>query len=268
MMKIIIIGGGFMGEAIIKGMLNTNQFNVNNISVVEIDTKKINQLKKYNIQIHNNLDALCNEKIIILAVKPQQIEQVISDLSKKISPNTIVVSIAAGTSIATIEQKIKTNPVIRVMPNILAAIGAGVSVYTISKQVTAENITLTEAILKSFSKVVIQVADEKTLDAATAIHGSGPAYVFLFMEYIIQSAIKLGINEQDAKQLVLATFLGSADYALQSQESLSKLRKSVTSPGGTTEAALTTLDEKQLSEIIDSAIHAAFNRATELANEK
>jgi pyrroline-5-carboxylate reductase len=265
-MKIIIIGGGFMGEAIIKGMLNTNQFKSNDISVIEINTKKINQLKKYKIQTHNSLDDLSNGKVIILAVKPQQIEQVLNDLSNKISPNTIVISIAAGTTIATIEQKIKTNPVIRVMPNILVAIGSGVSVYTTSKQVSTENIAFTEAILKSFSKVVIQVADEKTLDAATAIHGSGPAYVFLFMEYIIQSAIKLGINEKDAKQLVLATFLGSADYALQSQESLNKLRESVTSPGGTTEAALAKLDEKQLNEIIDSAINAAFNKATELAN--
>ncbi|MDG1989670.1 MAG: pyrroline-5-carboxylate reductase [Dehalococcoidia bacterium] len=265
-MKIGIIGGGFMGEAIIKGMLNTNQFKPNDISVIEIDTEKINQLKKYNIQVHHRLDLLNNEKVVILAVKPQQVEQVLSDLSKNISPKTIVISIAAGTTIATIEQKINNHPVIRVMPNILAAIGLGVSVYTTSKQVSTEDIAITEAILQSFSKVVIEVSDEKTLDAATAIHGSGPAYVFLFMEYIIQSAIKLGINKKDAEQLVLATFLGSADYALQSQESLNKLRESVTSPGGTTEAALTKLDDKQLDEIIDSAIHAAFDRATELAN--
>tara|TARA_Y100001970_G_scaffold293704_1_gene442499 strand:- start:5671 stop:6471 length:801 start_codon:yes stop_codon:yes gene_type:complete len=266
-MKISIIGGGFMGEAILKGMINSEQFDNKDISVIEIDKNKRANLAKYNIETFDDYSQIMNAQIILVAVKPQQIKELLNEIKKEISKSALIISIAAGTSIKSIKTILNQQSVIRVMPNLLAEIGYGASVFTISEDVSQEEINNTKKILNSFSKLVLQVDDEKSINAATAIHGSGPAYFFLFIESIVQAAMSIGIKDDDAKKLAISTMIGSGYYIENSEMSLSEMQAAVASPGGTTEAALKILEENNWQQLIEKAINGAFVRANELSEE-
>ena len=181
-----------------------------------------------------------NAQIILVAVKPQQIKGLLNEIKKEISKSALIISIAAGTSIKSIKTILNQQSVIRVMPNLLAEIGYGASVFTISEDVSQEEINITKKILNSFSKLVLQVDDEKSINAATAIHGSGPA---------------------------ISTMIGSGYYIENSEMSLSEMQAAVASPGGTTEAALKILEENNWQQLIEKAINGAFVRANELSEE-
>jgi pyrroline-5-carboxylate reductase len=266
-MKISIIGGGFMGEAILKGMITSEQFDNKDISVIEIDKDKRDNLLKYNIETFDNYSQIMNAQIILIAIKPQQIKDLLTKLKNEISESTLIISIAAGTSIKSIKNILKEQSVIRVMPNLLSEIGYGASVFTIGENVSKEEVDFTKKILNSFSKLVLQVDDEKSINAATAIHGSGPAYFFIFIESIINAAISIGIQHDDAKKLAVLTMIGSGYYIESSEMSLSDMQSAVASPGGTTEAALKILKENNWQQLIEKAIQEAFARANELSKE-
>ena len=266
-MKISIFGGGYMGEAILKGMIASEQFDNKDISVIEIDKEKRANLVKYNIETFDNYSQTVNAQIILLAVKPQQIKELLNEIKNEINKSTLIISIAAGTSIKSIKTILKDQPIIRVMPNLLSEIGYGTSVFTIGEKVSKNEVDFTKKILNSFSKLVLQVDDEKSINAATAIHGSGPAYFFLFIESIIQAAMSIGIKSDDAKKLAVSTMIGSGYYIENSEMSLSDMQAAVASPGGTTEAALKILEENNWQQLIEKAINGAFVRANELSEE-
>ena len=263
-MKIGIIGGGFMGEAFIKGMLDSKKFNSNDIIVIEINKKRLDVLKNYKVQISKTIKDIKNAEIIILAVKPQNLNKVLQDMSFYSNKNSLLISIVAGIKIAEIIHASSHKKISRVMPNLPASIGYGTSAYITSTDIEPKDEKKIQNILDAFSKVVIKVKDEDSLDAATAIHGSGPAYMFLILEYIIESAKKIGINEHDAFDLATSTMIGAAKYASISNSNLQELREAVTSPGGTTEAALKILNDGRLKKIIEDAIFQAYNRAIDL----
>ncbi|MES0279227.1 MAG: pyrroline-5-carboxylate reductase, partial [Dehalococcoidales bacterium] len=180
-----------------------------------------------------------------------------------LKPDQLVLSIIAGKSIASLRQGLKHNAIVRAMPNTPAQIGQGVTVWTATAGVSGQQKEQAAAILRAMGQE-IYVADENYLDMATAVSGSGPAYVFLFMEALITAAIDIGLPPDTAKQLVLETVAGSAAFAEKSGKELSELKRMVTSPGGTTAAALEVLDEGRLSELIKKAVAAAHRRAGEL----
>ena len=153
------------------------------------------------------------------------------------------------------------------MPNLLAEIGFGTCVFVIDEKASKDEVKFTKKILSSFSKLVMQVDDEKTINAATAIHGSGPAYFFLFIENIVNAATSIGIQHDDAKKLAVSTMIGSGLYIENSEKSLSDMQAAVASPGGTTEAALNVLKENNWQESTEKAIKQAFARANELSKE-
>ena len=266
-MKVTIIGGGFMGEAIIKGMITSKQFTNKDISVIEIDKNKRTKLASYNISIYDNYSQINKAQIILLAVKPQQIKDLLNKLKNEINESALIISIAAGTTIKSIKTILNKQPIIRVMPNLLAEIGFGTCVFVIDEKASKDEVKFTKKILSSFSKLVMQVDDEKTINAATAIHGSGPAYFFLFIENIVNAATSIGIQHDDAKKLAVSTMIGSGLYIENSEKSLSDMQAAVASPGGTTEAALNVLKENNWQESTEKAIKQAFARANELSKE-
>ena len=176
------------------------------------------------------------------------------------TPEQLVISILAGTPIDRLADRLKHDKIIRAMPNTPAQIGQGMTVWTASNLVSPEQKQQAEEILSSMGHTLF-VNDEKYLDMATAISGSGPAYFFMFMEYLVNSAIKLGFDAEAARDLVLQTALGSIQYALSSKVSLEELRRQVTSPGGTTAEAIASFNNNNIEEIINEAVIAAYQKA-------
>tara|TARA_A100001037_G_scaffold280598_1_gene283501 strand:- start:363 stop:1163 length:801 start_codon:yes stop_codon:yes gene_type:complete len=266
-MNITIIGGGFMGEAIVKGMITSNQFEDASISVIEIDQNKRAKLESNDIKTFSDYSHIQQAQIILLAVKPQQINELLNKLKNQISETALIISIAAGTTMKSIKAILNKQPIIRVMPNLLAEIGYGTCVFVTDNSVSKDQVDATKKILNSFSKLVLEVDDENKINATTAIHGSGPAYFFLFIESIVNAATSIGISENDAKKLAVSTMIGSGYYIEQSDKSLSDMQTAVASPGGTTEAALKILKENNWPQITEKAIEEAFTRANELSKE-
>ena len=185
--------------------------------------------------------------LIILAANPQAFPKLLSDISNFLNVNQTIMSIAAGVTTASIEQKIgKQIPVVRVMPNLPALIGKGVSVYCRGLFTSDKDTNRSKAILMSVGKTI--EATESLLDPVTALSGTGPAYIFHTMEAMIQSGIEMGIDKEIAIDLVQQTVLGSAQLAIKSERNITSLREDVTSKGGTTEAAIAYLRKKQYSD--------------------
>jgi len=202
--------------------------------------------------------------VIFLAVKPQDLESVLSELNQGLNKETLLISIAAGKTTKFIESKLaNTNPVVRVMPNTPAQIGKGVSAISPGASATNDHLSLTKDLL-SASGLVVEVAEENQ-DAVTALSGSGPAYFFNFIEAMIKAGVNLGLTEEVATQLAIGTITGSAAMLQESGIDAATLRKNVTSPNGTTAAALKVFSDSNLEKIVADAMAAAKKRAQELA---
>lgn len=262
-MKLAVIGGGNMGltyaESIYKNFDNTN------ISIVEKDTEKIEQLKKdTHFDIFSNAsECLANAEIILLAVKPQFVTTVFNEIKDLVNPSQIIVSIMAGVTINTIHKGLNTPKIVRAMPNLPSQVGHGVTGFIASAEVTKEETSLIEAILKA-TGVTVKVANEKAIDAITALSGSGPAYVFYFMNAMMEQAKTLGFSGSEAKDIVLNTFMGTTELFESSNTSAQTWIERVTSKGGTTHAALTSFKENNIDSHIKKGVQAAFERAKEL----
>jgi pyrroline-5-carboxylate reductase len=200
---------------------------------------------------------------VVLAVKPQNIQEVLVGLKGKLKNNQLILSIAAGVRIKAIVAGTGHRKVVRSMPNTPAQIGLGISGWTATKEVTAAQKKLAQSILGAMGKE-IYFADEKYLDMVTAVSGSGPAYIYLFAEALIEGAVELGIKRQDAATLVLQTVLGAAHLLNQSSKTPAELRRDVTSKGGTTERAIEVFEKSGLTNIVVKAVLAACQRAKEL----
>ena len=211
----------------------------------------------------SNLGALSGSDVVVLAIKPQNLVGVMAELSGQLEPAQLVLSIIAGARIDTLRRGLKHSCVVRAMPNTPAQIGEGMSVWTATDEVNEQQKAWASSILGAMGRE-IYVDDEKYLDMATAVSGSGPAYVFLFMESLVNAAVDIGLPQDIAQELVLGTVLGSGHFAQKSDKELAELRRMVTSPGGTTAEALLQFEKGKFADLVKRAVKAAYNKAKEL----
>ncbi|MCK4961264.1 MAG: pyrroline-5-carboxylate reductase, partial [Anaerolineales bacterium] len=224
--------------------------------------------EKYGVGVTTgNREALKEAGIVVLSVKPQMLAGVISDLRGLIPPQALVLSIVAGAKIATIEQGLGHKAIVRSMPNTPAQIGEGITVWTASEAVSEEQLEQARTILTALGEE-IWVDDEDYLDMATALSGTGPAYVFLFLEAMVDAGVHLGFPRYIAEKLVIQTLRGSVEYVRQAPDHLARLRNQVTSPGGTSAEALYFLERAGFRTALSRAIWAAYQRSLTLGEGK
>lgn len=262
-LKIGFIGGGKMAEAIIKGLKDSG---AKNVAVSDRAASRKNYLKsKYKIKVErSNKDLVASSDIIILAVKPGDIKGVCGEITESVTRNKIFISVAAGIASAFIRYQVGTDRVVRVMPNTPAFVGKGMTVIATSPRTTKKDISTAELIFTSVGEVIVM--DEKHIDAVTAISGSGPAFVSLFIESLVDGAVRMGIQRSDALTLALKTVEGSVAM-LEDGLSTSKLRHMVTSPGGTTAEGLFVLERDGFKGLVVDAVESARERASELSHQ-
>jgi pyrroline-5-carboxylate reductase len=264
--KIGIIGCGNMGEAILDRLSRVIEKSTS-IMVSELDAKRREYIQsKYKIivEIENNL-VVKHSDVIIIAVKPKDLKALLKEeLCCSLDKNKLVISIAAGVTTKFIEDTIgEKMPVIRMMPNMPAMVGEGISSLSRGKYVKKEDIELAKEIFSLIGSVV--EVDESLVDAVTALSGSGPAYFFYFIESIIEAGIELGLEEKVAKELATKTFFGTSKLLEATKQDPAELRLKVTSKGGTTEAAISAFEAKKFKSIVKEALKAACERSKEMS---
>ncbi|MCB5188433.1 pyrroline-5-carboxylate reductase [Methylobacillus caricis] len=262
-MKISFIGGGNMARAIIGG-LKQKGFNTADINVIELDAEKRTQLEQeFQVQTSEHLPSVNQSDVIVLAVKPQQLRDLSIFLASFLQQQ-LIISIAAGIGCEALSRWLGGyNAIVRVMPNTPAQIQAGVSGMYAAAGVSMEQREQADLLLAAAGST-LWVDDESKIDAVTAISGSGPAYVFYFIEALEQAALELGLTADQARSLSLQTFAGASQLATQSNVAPATLRAQVTSKGGTTERALLNMENAGVKQAIIGAAHAAAERAHEL----
>jgi pyrroline-5-carboxylate reductase len=265
-MKLAFIGGGNMAAALIGGLLRAGR-PASDLLAVEIDRARCAQLEQqFGIVAVTAPDArLKTAEALVLAVKPQFMRQA-CEAARPYLGQSLVVSVAAGIRATDIARWLGSTAIVRTMPNTPALIGRGVTGMTATVQVSRAQRELAESILGAAGEVV-WFDDEAKLDAVTAVSGSGPAYVFYFIEALARAAAELGLTAEQSRRLAVQTFVGAAHLAADSSEPLSTLRARVTSKGGTTAAALDWLEANAVEARIIEAVHAAHRRARELGDE-
>ncbi len=266
---VAIIGAGVMGEAIISGLLNKKLTVPGQIRASDpLQDRRIELQAKYGIiPAADNPAAVRNAEVVILAVKPQRLDRVLSSLRNQIPASALVLSIVAGASIEQISQQLNHTIIVRAMPNTPAQIGEGITVWTTSAMVSPDQVELAQQILHALGQEVY-MEEEYYLDMATALSGTGPAYVFLFMEAMIDAGVHLGFPRRIAEQLVTQTILGSVEYYQRRKVHPATLRNEVTSPGGTSAAAIYYLEKAGVRTAISRAVWAAYERSQELGKGK
>jgi pyrroline-5-carboxylate reductase len=263
--RVSFIGGGVMGEAIVQGLLAKHLLKPENITVSEPRRQRREELrKKHHVKVTgNNREAAQSCDILLFSVKPQDLRHVLAELKGSMQRRQLVISIVAGARLETISKGLAYNAVVRVMPNTPAQIGEGISVWTATQEVKENQKQQARMILQALGKE-IYVEDEKFVDMATAVSGTGPTYVFLVMEAMIDAAVHLGFPRHVAHELVTETMRGSIMFAMKSSKHPAELRNMVTSPGGTSAEALYHLEKGTLRTVLSKAIWAAYERTVAL----
>ena len=266
--KIAFIGPGVMAEAMIAGLLRQKLARPEHLTASGPRQERLNELaKKYRIgTTTDNAAAASSADVVVLSVKPQRLSEVMKGLTK-IRPEALVLSIVAGASIQKISRALKHQAVVRSMPNTPGQIGEGITVWVASPRTSDEQRGMAQQVLGALGEEVF-VEDEGYLDMATALSGSGPAYVFLFTEALIDAGVHLGFPRRIAEQLVLQTIKGSVAYYHYAERHPATLRNQVTSPGGTSAEALYYLEKAGFRTALSRAIWAAYQRSLELGKEK
>lgn len=268
--NIAFIGPGVMAEAMIGGLIRQKLEEPQNLIAAGPRLERLEQLqKKYGIHVESdNAKAAKNAKIVVLSVKPQKLDKVLAGLRGAIAADALVVSIVAGAPIDKLMQGLNHPCIVRSMPNTPAQIGEGITVWTVSSAVSEEQKESARRLLSALGDE-IYVEEENYLDMATALSGTGPAYVFLFMEAMVDAGVHLGFPRRIAEQLVAKTVRGSVDYYTKREDQvhLARLRNEVTSPGGTSAAALYYLEKAGFRTAISRAIWAAYERSRELGRD-
>lgn len=265
--RLAVIGGGVMGEAIIRGLVSRGVMAPRQITVGEPVEARRRYLEE-TLRVHavpSNASAVEGASIVLFAVKPQVLEKALEEVKGLIPPSALVISIVAGVRVQRYLQALGVPAVVRVMPNTPAQIGQGVSMWTATPETSAAQRLWAQGILGALG-VEIYTAKEDDLDMATALSGSGPAYVFLFIEALTDAGVQMGLGRDVAATLALQTVLGSALYLRETGEHPAILRNRVTSPGGTTAAALYALEEGGLRATVARAVLAAYTKARELGD--
>jgi len=259
---IAFIGSGAMAEAMIQALLRTDQVTPEQMIASGPRVERGEKLKaRYGVPVTtDNVAAARNADIVVLSVKPQVILAVLQALHGHIKPTALVFSIVAGTPIATLRTGLDHAAVVRTMPNTPAQIGEGMAVWTAAPEVTDTQRAQAQTILQTMG-LEMYVTHEDALNMATAVSGTGPTYVFLLMEALVDAAVHLGFSRRQARELVIQTVLGSAKFAQQSDLHLAQLRNMVTSPGGTSAEAIYQLDKGGMRTVLSKAIWAAYKKS-------
>ncbi len=260
-----LIGSGAMGEAIIAGLVRNRVTTPEKILASGPRPERGAELEAaYGIQVFtDNCAAARPADVVILSVKPQKLARVLAGLKDQIRPDALVLSIVAGASIQTLQTGLNHATIVRAMPNTPAQIGEGMTVWTSSPSISDEQCAIAQQILGALGTELF-VEEESYLDMATALSGSGPAYIFLFMEALVDAGVHLGFPRRISEQLVIETILGSVHYYKSRKIHPAALRNEVTSPGGTSAAALYYLDKAGFRTAISRAVWAAYERSQEL----
>ncbi len=263
--RFAVIGPGVMAEAMIAGLIRTQVTAPANITAAGPRQERGDELiSTYGINFSTqNVEAASQADIVILSVKPQRLQSVLTGLRGHIQEKALVLSIVAGASIQSISRGISHPVVVRAMPNTPAQIGQGITVWTASESVSEDQIHCARRILSALGQEIF-LGEESYLDMATALSGTGPAYVFLFMEALIDAGVHLGFPRRISEQLVMQTLRGSVEYYAQKKDHPAHLRNEVTSPGGTSAAALYYLEKAGFRTALSRAIWAAYERSQEL----
>ncbi len=263
-MRMAFIGGGTMGEAMVRCLLTRGVAVPQDIVISDVSPVRRELLsREYGVgTLANNRKAIEGSELIILAVKPQDLPQVMKEL-ENLSPEQVVLSIVAGASLDNLCKGLNHRRIIRAMPNMPAQIGEGMTVWTTSNEVSQKQKEMAQTILRSLGGEM-HVSDEKYLDMATALSGSGPAYVFLFIEALVDAGVHIGLPRDIAQKLVIQTMLGSASAVQKTGKHPAELRNMVTSPGGTTTEALLRLERGGFRSVLLEAVAVAYDKARHL----
>ncbi|MBP9854981.1 MAG: pyrroline-5-carboxylate reductase [Candidatus Omnitrophica bacterium] len=255
-----VIGGGNMGAAIISGIHKDNK-----VFVCEADLARQKYLKKkFNVSILALKDLLAQSNYIILATKPQDFETLLNEIKPYSKKNHVFVSIAAGITTQYIEKRLHPGArVIRTMPNLPAQVQQGVTAISAGRSASKTDLINVQKLFNTIGTTFIR--DEKYIDSITAVSGSGPAYVYMFIECMNNAAVILGLDQKLSKEIVLQTIKGAVNLLEQQNEDAATLRKKVTSKGGTTQAALTVFEKADIQQIFNKALKSAKQRAKELS---
>ena len=266
--KIVFVGPGVMAEAMIAGLLRQKLAKPESLIASGPRTERGEELqKKYGIRTTtDNAAAVHDADVVVLSIKPQRLSEVMKGI-KSVRAEALILSIVAGASIKKISTGLKHKAIVRSMPNTPGQIGEGITVWAASHETSDEQRETAQKILGALGAEVF-VEDESYLDMATALSGTGPAYVFLFTEALIDAGVHMGFPRRIAEQLVLQTIKGSASFYEQAEKHPATLRNQVTSPGGTSAEALYYLEKAGFRTAISRAVWAAYQRSLELGKEK
>lgn len=267
--RLAFVGAGVMAESMIAGLLSRKMIDANRITASHPREDRRTQLSaKFGVGVvASNADVCEGADLVILTIKPQMLPSVMRDLRGVLSANQVVVSILAGAPMQALRDGLQHEALVRVMPNTPAQIGQGMAVWSCTDAVTDAQRMQVQAAMGALGDE-IEVEDEKYVDMATALSGTGPTYVFLMMEALIDAGVHMGFPRRIAEQIVLQTVRGSVEYAAHSGKHLAELRNMVTSPGGTSAEAIYQMEKGGLRTILSKSVYAAFMRTQSLASEQ
>lgn len=272
-MHLAFIGCGVMGESMIAGLLRNQLVDPANISASHPRENRRSELaEKYGIVVfENNADAAKfvagkTKSAVVICVKPQRLARVLSDLTGVLHLDQLVLSIVAGARIEHLAESLGTAKIVRAMPNTPSQIGAGITAWTCTEAVAAEEREHVRALLSALGKELF-VETENMIDMATSLSATGPTYIFMVMEALTDAGVHLGFSRDMAKELVQETMLGSVKFAMESHKHPAELRNMVTSPGGTSAEAIYQMEKGTLRTVLSKAVYAAYKRAGDLGKK-
>lgn len=271
--KLAFIGCGVMGESIVAGLLRKKLVKPSQILASHPRQHRREELtNKYQIEVlENNADAVNslpdNNSMVVLCVKPQRLKGVLDELNGVVAANQLVISIIAGATIETLSGSLNNYFVVRAMPNTPSQIGQGMTAWTCSDRVKPEQKEQVKVLLTALGKEIL-VETENQIDMATSLSATGPTYIFMMMEALTDAGVHMGFSREVSKELVQQTMLGSTLFAMESHKHPAELRNMVTSPGGTSAAAIYEMEKGTMRTVLSKAVYAAYKRAVELGNKK
>lgn len=266
--RIAIVGAGVMAESIVAGLLSRDMVPARQICASHPREDRRTRLQaRFGINVvESNAEAVRGADLILLTIKPQVMHAVMAEIADALSPEQTVISIAAGTSVEQLQSGLRHRAIVRVMPNTPAQIGEGMAVWCAAPEVSPEAREHVRMALGALG-MELEVDEEKYVDMATALSGTGPTYVFLMMEALIDAGVHMGFPRRIAEQIVMQTVGGSVSYARESGKHLAELRNMVTSPGGTSAEAIYQMEKGGLRTILSKSVYAAYKRTKSLSNQ-
>ncbi|MDH4117529.1 MAG: pyrroline-5-carboxylate reductase [Acidimicrobiia bacterium] len=261
--SVAVLGVGAMGEAIVRGLLSAGWESDELTAAVRRETRLHDIETRIGVECHlDSNDAVEGRSVIVVAVKPRDVPHLLDRVAKTITTEQVVISLAAGVPISLFEEKLSNVPVVRAMPNTPSLVREGVTAIAGGHHVTEDHLARARRVLEAVGQV--EVMDESLIDAVTAVSGSGPAYIFLLAEALEEAAVREGLPRDIAEALVHQTVRGAGHLLTDTPVKSAELRAQVTSPGGTTAAAIHILEERGFRAVIEDAVRAAAQRSREL----